>query len=337
MIEITDSTVAGKPVVFHHVKHVINMDSGFGHKLLCDRVTFSLGTACAFRCKYCFVESFMRKSEDVQEAMETTRRSFQDIVIRRKDGLKKMRDQLTDAKGRPKFKSDDDKRVIYGSPLVDVAGNLELAKETVEACKIILDFTNWQIRLLSKSNLLPLIAENLPTEHKARVIYGVSTGTLDNNLAKSFEEGTALVSKRIKAIHELQDAGFRTFGMICPSLPQKDYVTFSKEIVAALRIDRMENCWAEVLNVRGDSMTQTCEALAAGGYSAEARALAHVSTDKDAWEQYSRDTFLAHTAHVPPAKLRFLQYVSASNIEWWRKHESKGAVLLGSILEKKNS
>lgn len=68
-------------------------------------------------------------------------------------------------RGRPKFRTlaggQPDRRVIYASPLVDVAGNLELVRETVEICRVILELTNWQIRLLSKSNLLPKIAEGL--------------------------------------------------------------------------------------------------------------------------------------------------------------------------------
>ena len=142
-----------------------------------------------------------------------------DVVIRRKDPLTVLESQLLDRRGRPKFlKKINDKRVIYASPLVDVAANMELVDETVAVCERILEFTHWQIRLLSKSSLLLRVAENLPPESRERVIYGFSTGTLSDRLARSFEEGTALVSKRLKALHTLQDSGYRTFGMICPSL-----------------------------------------------------------------------------------------------------------------------
>src|SRR5436190_17847327 len=56
---------------------------------------------------------------------------------------------------------------------------MDLVRETIEACKLILELTHWQIRLLSKSNLLPIIARELPRD---RIIYGVSTGTLDDKL-----------------------------------------------------------------------------------------------------------------------------------------------------------
>jgi hypothetical protein len=67
----------------------------------------------------------------------------------------------------------------------------------------------------AKSNLLTLIAKALQ-EYKNRIIYGFSTGTPDDQLAAAFEQGTAKVSKRIAALHQLQDEGYRTYGMICP-------------------------------------------------------------------------------------------------------------------------
>jgi hypothetical protein len=91
----------------------------------------------------------------------------EDIVIRRAGAVARLRAELTDRSGHPKYKADDDRRVIYSSPLVDVAANMELVRETIEVCNVILELTNWQIRLLSKSNLLPKIAEQLST-HRDR-------------------------------------------------------------------------------------------------------------------------------------------------------------------------
>ncbi len=218
---------------------------------------------------------------------------------------------------------------------------MELVKETVEACKLILELTNWHIRLLSKSNLLPMIAQGLNGHprfmdafntgvnvSRQRVIFGVSTGTLDDTLAAAFEQGTPKVSKRIQSLHWLQDHGFRTYGMVCPSLPQKDYRNFAWQMRYALRIENCEHVWAEVINVRGDSMVRTCAGLRAGGFDWEASELERVAEDKAAWEQYSRDTFEAHTHFVPPHQLRFLQYVNNSNRAYWESQKERGAVLL---------
>jgi hypothetical protein len=246
-----------------------------------------------------------------------------------------------------------ERKVIYASHSVDVAGNMELVRETVEICKVILEMTNWDIRLLSKSNLLPKVAEGLHMEAplgewldglgeqseiggwKHRVIYGVSTGTLDDGLARAFEAGTPLVSKRLQSLHWLQDNGFWTFGMVCPSLPQADYGKFAREMAAAIRADRCEHVWAEVINLRGESFTRTFRALEAAGMKDECDRLQSVTLCKKAWERYARETFEAHAEVYGglkgpdgKPKLRFLQYVTPATRDWWAARQSKGAVLL---------
>lgn len=50
---------------------------------------------------------------------------------------------------------------------------------------------------------------------------------------------------------------------------------------------------------------------------------------KQAWEEYARATFLAHTGSIPAEKLRFLQYVTPKTRAWWAQQRPQGAVLLG--------
>lgn len=315
-----------KPVYEVPAKSVINFDSGFAHKLLCDGPTFSTGSACAYSCAFCYVPDLMRKSPHLAGIKER----HDQVVIRRRGAIKAIRRQLTDRFGRPKFKDPKDGRVIYSSPLVDVAANMELVRETIDACNTILELTHWHIRLLSKSNLLPKIVAGISSMYHHRLIFGVSTGTLDDKLARSFEQGTPLPSKRIESLHWLQDNGFRTFGMICPSLPQRDYDLFAAEMCNAIRAEKCEHVWAEVINVRGDSMTRTISALRAGGFDWEADAL-NETRNRASWEEYARQTFLAHaniySAH-PGGKLRFLQYVTSDTRAWWRSHENLGAISL---------
>ncbi len=325
----------GKPVHEVPAKTVINFTSAFEHKLLCDGLTFSTGTACTYSCAFCYVPDMMRKQQPYLAEHGVTG-PHESVVIRRQGALARMREQLTDRHGRPKFNDPSDRRVIYSSPLVDVAGNMDLVAETIEACKIILELTHWDIRLLSKSNLLPKVADGIPPHHAQRIIYAVSTGTLDDQLAKAFEAGTPLVSKRIASLHQLQDRGLRTYGMICPSLPHRDYTAFAAEAWAAIRADKCEHVWTEVINVRGDSMIRTCAALRAAGYEWEARQLEHAAADKDHWEAYARATFeghvLADKACMPfdkrPAKLRQLQYITAASKAWWTARQADGAILL---------
>lgn len=324
----TRQTMNSKPVFTVPAKTVINFKSHFDKKLLCDGMTFTAGDACAYSCSFCYVDSMQTKRRDWLESHGVTG-DHMSHVVRRENAVDILRKQIMSK--QPSFRMK--KQVIYSSPLVDVAANMELVRETVEICKVILSETWWDIRLLSKSNLLPRIAESLAdwdihNRAKSRIIYGVSTGTLDDKLAAAFEEGTPLVSKRIESLHWLQDNGFRTFGMICPSLPQENYFHFSQSMADAIRVEKCEHVWAEVINVRGDSFTRTIKALDAAGFTKESNRVASVTMMKHKWEQYARSTFEAHTNSIPANKLRFLQYVTNDTRDWWKAREAQGAVLL---------
>lgn len=121
------------------------------------------------------------------------------------------------------------------------------------------------------------------------------------------------------------------FAMICPSLPQDDYLHFAGSIADAVRVDKCEHVWAEVFNVRGKSLTRTCAALESAGFTAEAHSLTAVSgvKNRESWETYARQTFLAHSSFVSPEKLRFMQYVRPETAGWWNERKRLGVVLLG--------
>ncbi|MBN8461032.1 MAG: hypothetical protein J0M04_24645 [Verrucomicrobia bacterium] len=351
------NSINGKPVLLRpNARTVLNLKSrAFAEKLLCDSshdnegVTLNPGDACVFRCSFCYVGLQMIKvDKPILENFNAGRRArgehelgFEDVVIRRPDPVGLLRKQLLHGNGRSRFPDPDDNRVIFGSTLVDVAGTMELLRETASLANLMLNNTAWQIRLLSKSNLLArLFSDNLiPERHRHRLILGFSTGTLSDDVAAAIEVGTARVSKRIRALHWLQDEGYRTFGMICPSLPPPDgdYERFSREICEAIRIDRCEHVWAEVINLRGKSLVRTLAGLHQAGLRREADALSAVmgSSNKAAWERYARDTFCAHTRHVPADKLRFLQYVDDSTAAWWAGQRKHGAVLLGKAAVKR--
>lgn len=327
-------TMAGKPVIWRPAKTILNMESGFAKKLLCDGPTWSTGDACVYKCAFCYVPDIMAKAAYVPHD-----RPHSEVVIRRENALDILYNQLTTKakKGsvperKPKYDNANDNRVVYASPLVDVAANIELMNETVDACVMVLTLTSWRIRLLTKSNLLPMLARKVADRvgietAKARLLLGVSTGTLDDSIAESFELGCPLVSRRISSLHRLQDEGWQTYGMVCPSLPQRDYKEFSQRMAHELRAWNMPDVWAEVINVRGESMVKTCAGLRKYGYGWEADQLELVAQDKDAWEEYSRATFEAH-ALAFPGRLKYLQYVTAKNRPYWEAKQAEGAVLL---------
>lgn len=350
------TTMNGKPVFRVPVKTVLNLHSGFETKLLCDGPALALGDACAYSCSFCYVPAIYQKLDRVRALLEREGLKHEDVVIIREAAIDVLRGQLLHPGGQRKFPDESDRRVVYSSPADDVAANMDLVRATFEACKLILAHTNWQIRLLSKSNLLPKLAamlvewatseldeEALRTTVEmvyARMIFGVSTGTLDDKLASVFEEGTPNVTKRIESLHVLQDNGFRTFAMVCPSLPMGSidkYQAFAHEAKMRLRYEKCEHVWAEVINLRGDSFKRTYKALNDAGFDRLAYLIDKVSHDSDAWETYNRETFLAHALVCDSlvGKLRYLTYVKDANRGWWEKNISRGAVILSAKPEPK--
>jgi hypothetical protein len=110
--------------------------------------------------------------------------------------------------------------------------------------------------------------------------------------------------------------------------------SFLAKVATDIRPSQCEHVWAEVINLRGDSMTATVEALNNAGFAKNAADLQAVCGPKSkaAWEQYARDTFTAlanvipHNATEP--KLRFLQYVTKASTAWWTSQAQNGAVVL---------
>jgi len=326
----------GKPVLSRDANTVLSDSEAFREKMLCDGLIYNPGDACAYSCTYCYVGAMLRYLTPpvIKEYNACTSQclGFGDVVIRRVNALALLKGQLLTKSGARRFKQGDN-RMLFTSSTVDLAANMELLRETADACNLILEHTDLQIRLLSKSSLLHrLIGDKMiPKRYHHRLIFGFSTGTLDDDVAGAIEKGTAKVSKRIESLHWLQDRGLRTFGMICPSLPQADYGKFSRDICKEIRVRKCEHVWAEPLNVRGQSLIKTIGALQNAGLRTEADRLASVSGPKNkaAWEKYSRATFLAHTKNVPPHKLRFLQYVTKATAGWWDGQRAHGALPLG--------
>ena len=117
--------------------------------------------------------------------------------------------------------------------------------------------------------------------------------------------------------------------MICPSLPQHDYDKFAREMAAAIRWERCEHVWAEVINARGESFRRTYDSLALHGFSEKAAQFKTVSTNPLAWEKYARDTLEAHAKiYGRSGKLRFLQYVTNGTRDFWESQSERGAICL---------
>jgi hypothetical protein len=61
--------------------------------------------------------------------------------------------------------------------------SVSCASRLLSSCHSLL--CSWTVRILSKSNLFPKIAERIPEKHRQRIIFGVSTGTISDELGSS--------------------------------------------------------------------------------------------------------------------------------------------------------
>ncbi len=332
---LTGETLLGKPVIYSSSR-VLNEKSGFAKKHLCSGLTFTAGTACAYSCRYCYVDSIVGHRHYVRDALAGTNLEMRDVVIRRGDPVARLQRELGLRFKGPRGHG----QVIYASPLVDVAATRELAEETVELCKVVLRQSDLDIRLLSKSPLLEsVVARELdldPTvnrQARERIILGLSTGTLDDRVARAIEPNAPSVQRRLEALRKLQSEGWRTFGMLCPILPQdaEAYAARARELID---LPRCEHVWAEPLNARTDAMGLTAAALEQAGLADWADALGSVSGkgNKAAWEAYARGVFETLVRVIPPRndgpRLRFLQYVTPASELWWMARVQQGAVVL---------
>lgn len=69
-IAIRRQSMNGKPVYEIDVQSVLNFQSKFGEKLLCDGFTFSLGSGCAYNCAFCYVLGIVRRHPQIVKLMK---------------------------------------------------------------------------------------------------------------------------------------------------------------------------------------------------------------------------------------------------------------------------
>jgi len=122
---------------------------------------------------------------------------------------------------------------------------------TMRVLRALLAGTRFRLRILTKSALVgtePWLS--LFACYPDRIVVGLSVGTLDNAWARKVEINTASPSVRLRAHRMLQDAGARTFGMLCPVFPSMLDGDAIEQLVAAIDGRRCERVWFEPYNDR---------------------------------------------------------------------------------------
>ncbi len=285
--------------------------NGFKKKRLADLVV-NIGNACEFSCSYCYVPDMPFHQPSIKELLRQGHRREQFSNYRHTFNVIK-----TVKKDLEKI-SPDDTSVVLFCTTCDPCSNAVHTQTTIQASKLILEKSNLQIRILSKSDNILDVAKAL-ADYKDRVSYGLSTGTCLDEISRSIEVSASPIKDRVAALHWLQDHGYHTFGMICPVLPSE--VGRVRELLGQIRPEFCDNIWVEAINDKGRSLTNTLAALTSSGLDWHSYALRNVIKGKDSWRKYTQDLYRAFSHELgrknSVKKLHFLQYTTKADRDYW--------------------
>lgn len=77
----------------------------------------------------------MQKNANLNALLEFRGLKHEQVVVEIDDPVKTVREDLTLPNGKPRYDDPKDTRVIYASPLVDVAGTPPRADVTIKICQ----------------------------------------------------------------------------------------------------------------------------------------------------------------------------------------------------------
>jgi len=290
---------------------------GFQKKQLAD-FACNIGNICQFGCTFCYVPSVVTKQKNVQEILKEGYGWDEISHYRTKENLVKCveRDLKKIVPG--------DKRMVIFCTTCDPCASEEHADITSSAIRLIMESSDLQVRVLSKSTLILEIAKELDP-YRERIIYGLSTGTIRPEISACIEENASPVQDRFKTLDFMQGTGYRTFGMLCPILPSE--MPYLDKLIDAIDVRKCEHIWAEALNVRGKSLVKTRDQFKNCGLDEDAKSLDQVMGNKANWRDYSKELFLNVRNELEKRgateKLRFLQYVIREPEEFVEFFESQ--------------
>jgi len=192
------------------------------------------------------------------------------------------------------------------------AQEYNLGRKCLEA---ILSETGWTVRILTK-NASVINDFDLIEKHFDRVIVGLSiTATPEkSNIIKVIEPNASPIEERLDALRQAHNQGLRTYGMLCPLLP--DIADSSEQIdqlVKSMVECGVEEIFAEAVNPRGRGLILTEQALLAAGFFSEAVAIRNIRKRQN-WSNYVmhliKNIQRSVREYYDISKLRFLQYPS---------------------------
>lgn len=296
---------------------------GFQKKQLAD-FACNIGNICQFGCTFCYVPSVVTKQKGVQNILKEGYGWDEISHYRTKENM------LSCVERDLKKIEPGDRRTVIFCTTCDPCATEEHADITISAIRLIMESSELQVRVLSKSTLILEIAKTLDL-YRERIVYGLSTGTIRPAISASIEGNASPIRERLKILDLIQGVNIRTFGMLCPILPSE--MPYLDELIDAINVDKCEHVWAEALNVRGKSLVKTRDQLMNCGLEEDAKSLQQVMGNKANWREYSKELFLKVRGELEKRgaedKLRFLQYVTRQPAEFVNFFKSqKGALCL---------
>jgi DNA repair photolyase len=186
----------------------------------------------------------------------------------------------------------------------------DLGRRCLEA---LLTQPGWAVRILTKNAAVAKDFDFI-REYRDRVLVGLSlTATPDReNVMLTVEPNASPISERVAVLKQAHEMGLRTYGMLCPLLPNiADAPQHIDQLVRFCKIIGVEEVFAEAVNPRGAGLRLTEDALRAAGLAAEADAVHQVRRTEN-WSAYVakliKSIQVAMRRHGMISRLRFLLY-----------------------------
>src|SRR4051794_17925122 len=207
-------------------------------------------TGCAHRCTFCYVRAFEKRADRPSDARYGT-------SIRVKANVAEV---LRTELGRPSWKGED---VVIGAatdPYQPAEGRFRLTRSCLE----VLGEASNPVGLITRG---PMIVRDLDvlTEaaRRAPVSVTFSVPTVDPEIWRRTEPGTAPPQQRLRALAQLVEAGIRTSVGMAPILPGlSDRPEQLAEVVRAARDAGACGIWANLLYLRPGTREHFLENLA---------------------------------------------------------------------------
>ncbi len=297
-------------------KTLIKASPGFAKKGLSTHKLDLLGL-CGFGCRYCssntgnYLRIFRGEFAELTEEQLGDRllpTEHPELMFVYDNVVEHLRRELW---SKPRTWGRD--QVLMFSMLTD-AFSPYLVDEgiTEEALKTLVERTGFTIRVLTKN---AIVGSDQWIEfflrHRDRFVVGLSCGTLDDDWARRVELGTSLPTERLAALHRLQDAGVRTFGMMCPVFPDVLQGDHLDELIDRTNPKKCEDVWVEPYNDR-QNWQVVRDGYQPGSSGYEWITDAFERKTKGTWSEYA--TRLFKTFHFKSeaegwlSKLRFMLY-----------------------------